>query len=984
MCAAVHPAPNDDLYAGFDDVHPALDIKHLQQDPNFQEAVRTSYGRRPPTQSRAPTGLGRLSTALPGGTGQKTGIGLGTAGGSAGDGLRRPMTSVMGTGYSSQQTLFDPMNQTSKGPAPPLLSKADESPEAQLKASEKRITALVEESCLAMGRGDRRAALERAKEASSKERSLIRQREQAGLNDAHNLDLTFSVLFNLANQYAANEMYTEALNTYQIITKDRMFNNSGRLRVNMGNIYFKTGNYAKAIKYYRMAYDQVNNTNKNLKIRIMHNIGLVFIKMGQYSEACTSFEYIMQEQPNFQTGLDLVTAHYALRDKEKMKKSYLRLLDCVLDVDDDEKYTATADDAHGNLILEVIRNDSLRKVERQLRQEAERAILTAAKLISPVIEEDYSAGYNWCVNAIKNSAYPELASDLEINKAVMFLRQKNFREAVDTLKMFEKKETKVASTAATNLSFLYILQKDLSQAELYASQARDSNGYNEAALVNLGNVCYLRGDYEKARELYLAALDIDAAAVEALYNLGPLQPRKALYCLVKALYNLREALYNTVEAVYNLVKALYNLGEALYCLDEAIHCLNEALCCIDEALYCLGEALYCLDEALYCLDEALYNLGEALYCLDEALYNLGEALYCLDEALYNLGEAFYCLDEAILCLEEALYCLDEALYCLDEALYCLDEALYCLGEALYNTVEAVYNFVKALYNLELIAHLYQMMGDSEQASEWYLQVLSLVPTDSHILERLGQIFDGAGDKQQAYQYYFDSFRYFPSNLDVIDWLGSYFIELQYPEKAIEYFERAALMQPDDPKWQLMVAACHRRAGAYHKAFSTYKLVHMDFPENIECLKMLVRLSSDLGLAESGQYAMELKKAEQLSLQRETRAASSGPGSRRSSSRASRSGSAMSGIDGAKSPMDRAASSRSYGGVRSFPGSAVSGRATRLSLESDAPGHLPATKEIDVSYQDPVGPIPERPRTSMRRDKPDDDFGDDELGDDLLP
>ncbi|KAF2357549.1 hypothetical protein FHG87_011690 [Trinorchestia longiramus] len=126
MCAAIHPAPTDDLYSGFDEVHPALDIKHLQQDPNFQEAVRSSYGRRPPTQSRAPTGLGRLSTAQPLATGMKTGIGLGTAGGSAGDGLRRPMTSVMGTGYSSQQTVFDPMNQTSKGPAPPLLSKADE------------------------------------------------------------------------------------------------------------------------------------------------------------------------------------------------------------------------------------------------------------------------------------------------------------------------------------------------------------------------------------------------------------------------------------------------------------------------------------------------------------------------------------------------------------------------------------------------------------------------------------------------------------------------------------------------------------------------------------------------------------------------------------------------------------------------------------------------------------------------------------------
>lgn len=74
----------------------------------------------------------------------------------------------------------------------------------------------------------------------------------------------------------------------------------------------------------------------------MHNIGLVFVKMGQYSEACTSFEYIMQEQPNFQTGLDLVTAYYALGDKEKMKKGYIKLLNTGLDVDDDDKYTASA------------------------------------------------------------------------------------------------------------------------------------------------------------------------------------------------------------------------------------------------------------------------------------------------------------------------------------------------------------------------------------------------------------------------------------------------------------------------------------------------------------------------------------------------------------------------------------------------------------------------------------------------------------------
>ena len=31
----------------------------------------------------------------------------------------------------------------------------------------------------------------------------------------------------MANQYAANEMYTEALNTYNVIVKNKMFSNAG-------------------------------------------------------------------------------------------------------------------------------------------------------------------------------------------------------------------------------------------------------------------------------------------------------------------------------------------------------------------------------------------------------------------------------------------------------------------------------------------------------------------------------------------------------------------------------------------------------------------------------------------------------------------------------------------------------------------------------------------------------------------------------------
>lgn len=60
------------------------------------------------------------------------------------------------------------------------------------------------------------------------------------------------------------------------------------------------------------------------------------------------------------------------------------------------------------------------------------------------------------MQAIKNSAFSHLAGDLEINKAVMFLKQCHMTEAIDTLKIFEK-ESKIATSAATNLSFIYFL-----------------------------------------------------------------------------------------------------------------------------------------------------------------------------------------------------------------------------------------------------------------------------------------------------------------------------------------------------------------------------------------------------------------------------------------------------------------------------------------------------------------------------------------------
>lgn len=70
---------------------------------------------------------------------------------------------------------------------------------------------------------------------------------------------------NVACQLANYGNYAEALGIYNVLTKNKVFQLSGRLKTNIGNIYFQQKQYLKAIKMYRMALDQIPITNQDLK-----------------------------------------------------------------------------------------------------------------------------------------------------------------------------------------------------------------------------------------------------------------------------------------------------------------------------------------------------------------------------------------------------------------------------------------------------------------------------------------------------------------------------------------------------------------------------------------------------------------------------------------------------------------------------------------------------------------------------------------------
>ncbi|XP_034057359.1 intraflagellar transport protein 88 homolog isoform X6 [Gymnodraco acuticeps] len=844
----------EDIYSGYNDYNPTFDSEELENDVGFQQAVRTSHGRRPPMTAKFPgTAIGArpLATAFGARIPLASSMGRPMTG-AVQDGAARPMTAVRAAGYTSSLTrgsTFDPLGQ-SKGPAPPLEGKNEDTPEEKIKILEKKVNDLIEESCMAQSIGALQLALEKAKEAGRKERALVRQREQSGNAEHINLDLTYSVLLNLANQYANNEMYPEALNSYQVIVKNKMFSNAGRLKVNMANIYVKQKSYPKAIKFYRMALDQISNAHKELRIKIMQDIGVVFVRMGQYSDAITSFEHIMSESPNIKTGFNLILCYYAIGDRERMKKAFQKLISVPLGIDDEDKYISSNDDNDSNMVIEAIKNDKLHQMERNLKVLAEKYIMTAAKLIAPAIETSFATGFDWCVDIVKSSQYIELANDLEINKAITYLRQKDFNQAVETLKTFEKKDSRVKSAAATNLSFLYFLEKDYDQADRYADLAMTADRYNPAALINKGNTVFVKQDYEKAAEFYKEALRNDSSCTEALYNLG---------------------------LTYKKLNRL----------DEALDCFLK-------------------------LHAILRNSAQVMYQL---------------------------------------------------------------------------------------ANLYELLEDPQQAIEWLIQVLSVTHTDPQALAKLGELYDSEGDKSQAFQYYYESFRYYPSNIDVIEWLGAYYIETQFCEKAIQFFERATLIQPTQVKWQLMVASCYRRSGNYQKALETYKDIHRKFPENVECLRFLVRLCTDMGLNEVQEYATKLKKVEKMKEIREQRVKSG----RESSSRGRREGSAGSAgvsssvsspkmgtlLSNTLSPVYRKTDVKAGERMKDSAHSS-STKGERLSAKmrslpgSNEPYEASSPKEIDASYVDPLGPQMERPKTGAKRRVEDDDFADEELGDDLLP
>lgn len=258
-----------------------------------------------------------------------------------------------------------------------------------------------------------------------------------------------------------------------------------------------------------------------------------------------------------------------------------------------------------------------------------------------------------------------------------------------------------------------------------------------------------------------------------------------------------------------------------------------------------------------------------------------------------------------------------------------------------------------------IGNVYERMNDISAALEWYHQLLGIAQSDAGILKKVGELYEAKGERQQAFHYHLESYRLYPSDISIVNWIGSHFIELQIAEKAINFFEKAVLNNPNDSYFLLRVAGSYRKINS-QKSMQLFQQIHEKFPDNSDCLRALIHLTNSQGMNEL--HEIYVDKLEKIEKQKEVRQR----------------------ISSAIRPPTSSLHSRLLSGGS---GGKSSGSGTEHSTPMQNYANSPnLNSPIDYSYSDPLEAdnmnMLKRPMTSGRRIV--ESYSDEEIDDDLLP
>lgn len=169
-------------------------------------------------------------------------------------------------------------------------------------------------------------ALELAKLAQVKCRSLEKYLVAQELAEFVNTELYFSCSLNLATHFQKNGLTEEAFREYDSLLKASAHPNNFLVRVNLGNLHYQEGEYTAAIKMYKMAVDMVPAHFEQVKFKIHKNVGRCHVQLREFPEAAVVYEDILGQSPDFETAFNLILCLYVLGHKDKMAQAFEQMV----------------------------------------------------------------------------------------------------------------------------------------------------------------------------------------------------------------------------------------------------------------------------------------------------------------------------------------------------------------------------------------------------------------------------------------------------------------------------------------------------------------------------------------------------------------------------------------------------------------------------------------------------------------------------------
>jgi intraflagellar transport protein 88 len=288
-----------------------------------------------------------------------------------------------------------------------------------------------------------------------------------------------------------------------------------------------------------------------MKLRIKRNVALALVKQKRFGKAIEVYEDIMNDTADHDVGFNLIVCLYALGERDKMRTWFERLLMIDIPGTEEEEQEELAKLEKKDDERPIGDMDPLKQYLRGKKKEALGYISSSAKLVAPFIEQDIFVGYDYVIEALKAANLPEVESEMEIQKAIQFIKTKQIEKAIESFKAFEKKDKIMMALASNNISFLYFLENDFKSAESFADLAIQHDRYNSKALVNKGNCLFVNENYDRSKEFFLEAIGVEADCIEAIYNLGLVYKRLGYYNeSLQAFEKLHTIIANSYEVIY--------------------------------------------------------------------------------------------------------------------------------------------------------------------------------------------------------------------------------------------------------------------------------------------------------------------------------------------------------------------------------------------------------------------------------------------------